>query len=324
MRAKLCVFLFFFLLLPLGLAPARADVVLQRGDSVPNLEPGYCTWCSLETLANAIKRKAPDDPSVKAMIGLRGRREKSGGGPATPDIVRRQLSELGVKFQERNQILDDYGRPIPGRSKDLEFLKDACQRDVGAMVGVYNFPKPGSWHALAVLSISKDKEVHGGRSDYQVCFYDPNVPENLCYWSLTDFTTYWTGWTVAIDLTDRPAVASGPTIKQALPRVSPLEPKDAPKDIPKDVEAGPRLPAVAPPVLPLSAKDSDLWSKIEADMAALKKEPKAALPPPRSPVDFTAPKTHDELVRFLERTGLTPQEALRAAGNLVPGGKKGD
>lgn len=295
MRFKLCVFLFFALFLPLAVTPAKADVALQRGDSVPNIEPGFCTWCSLETLANALKRKAPDDPSVKALIGLRSLRERDGGGPATPEIVRKQLSALGVKFQERSQALDESGRQVSGKSKDLDFLKNACQRDVGAMVGVYNFPKTGTWHAVAVLSISKE-ESQGGNSDYQVCFYDPNLPEKLCYWGLSDFMGYWTGWAVAIDLVEAPSVVIKPT--KAAP-VSPLAP--------------------APVV-----NDLDLWSKIEADMAAIKKIPKAATPSPRVPAEFSSPKTHDELIRFLERTGLTPQEASRAAGNLMPGSKKGD
>lgn len=215
----------------LALFPGGAVAQLNLPDAAraANREQSYCAWVSLQVLATATAARYPGDAahqSLKDLVRLRSgstdvatlwRREgdgtvalvRLGPGPATPELVRRQLRQMGVRFRDR--LPPDAGipgEPAGAARQDVGFLREACRKGHGAMVEVRDMPGSGSSHALVLLDISPQRVTFarpagGSLEDYEVRYFDCNDPKATYRVCLSTFLRHWSGWAVVLD--PRPA-----------------------------------------------------------------------------------------------------------------------
>ena len=200
-------------------APATAEgfrVPPQK--RVENIDPGYCGWCAIETIAKTRAPYYPGDknyaklltvveyrktclgePCVKIWTDGSGRREETRFDPGTtyPSVVRKQLKEFGVTYRDNLPVRE-------GGTKDFDFLVKACKDRHGAMVAVQDcLPISTGSHALAVTDISDEEEEFAGKDgktvkDIAVYYYDSNHTQGVFRVSKTWFMAAWDGWAVVV------------------------------------------------------------------------------------------------------------------------------
>lgn len=269
---------------------ARGEITVPAEGRVPNKSPGYCAWCSLQTLASVLADEYPDDKGLQKardLVNVRGRepasdsyikgpggtfiRVKGDPGGATPDNVRDQLRRMGIAFKEKP---DD-------RSHDVDFLRACCDRGHGAMIGMVGWPSPDGAHAIAVVDVSAEKVEfkkpgQPAVTDYAVHFIDSNDHTKTYRASLTWVKRYWSGWTVAFDPQGRRVGGRGKADggkadggRADLPVIPPARPAAVPTLVEALMSSGlsreqaeaaaARLdgPALPPPALPPAAPGKD-------------------------------------------------------------------
>ena len=147
-----------------SLAAPRIDAANQ----VPNEQPGYCVWCSLESIAR--------QRQIAPLIGLKKMR-KDAGLPARvgPDAVEHQLGSLGVRFKQA----------MPG-TKDYSFIQKALAADRPVAIGLTS---PNGKHMVVLTDLAQDTAT----------LVDSEVPGGVVIIRRGDFDRLWDGWAIDIE-----------------------------------------------------------------------------------------------------------------------------
>ena len=148
-----------------------ADARIKVKDRIPNSYPGYCVWCSLETLGR--------HQGVKGLFGLTDWYKRSGlDGGAAERQVQRQLDMLGIRHRQQ------WGGTYDSRS-----VKRSCQEGNGCVVG---FVGRSYGHAV-ILTAWRDGIVR---------YVDPNWPAWDMQASAAWYLQNWDGWAVFLEQKD--------------------------------------------------------------------------------------------------------------------------
>jgi hypothetical protein len=181
------------LLLLLCCLPCHAEVPIRTRHHVPNGvktdDGGYCQWASWQTLGNCLH--IPELANLKlrrakeVYYGSDGKKISS--GPAYAEAVHEYLNTLGIKVE------------LHAGPPSLSFLQEVCDRGVGAVTSLVNYPAQDDAHAVLVVSVTREK-ISGTNSisgkafhDYAIRFYDSNKPCQIQTASYTWFSFYWSG-----------------------------------------------------------------------------------------------------------------------------------
>jgi hypothetical protein len=175
-----CIFSVFFV-------STLFAIDLEKQCRVPNQEPGYCAWASIETLGrkhqiesliNLVEKRKLDSDFVFTKTTATGEevvtRPKHVGCDRS---IEAKLKELGVKYQFQNT-----------GNKDFKILELNGTR-LGCMVGVQKGARGPAAHCIVVTKFN-DKEVE---------FYDCNQPKTLWTGSREWFDYHWTGLAVVVE-----------------------------------------------------------------------------------------------------------------------------
>lgn len=159
-------YLLALLLLPLTVF---AEVKIDVKNRVPNKEPGYCTWCSIETLGK--------HHNIKALFDLVESRGDDNTG--TDKAIYRQLRKLKVKFK-----MQYFG------SKKISLIEYAIKNDLGCAVGFLPraFPSPSA-HMVVITDFNKK----------QVKFVDSVITDRVHVKSRRWFNKYFDGTVIVIE-----------------------------------------------------------------------------------------------------------------------------
>jgi len=163
-------YLLALLLLPLTVF---AEVKIDVKNRVPNKEPGYCTWCSIETLGR--------HHNIKALFDLVENRSDNNLG--TDKAIYRQLKKLKVKFK-----MQYFG------GKKTSLIEYAIKNDLGCAVGFkpYAFGSSverRSAHMVTMIDFNKK----------QIKFIDPCDCKNIYTKSRQWFDKYFDGAVIVIE-----------------------------------------------------------------------------------------------------------------------------
>ncbi len=181
MKRFIFAFCFFFL------SSSAWSIELEKKNRIPNQEPGYCAWASLETLGRhqhieplfhlvEKRKKDPDiyiqnfDENGREFLVLQQRYI------GTDAVIKEKLDQLKIKF-----------KMTLTRSKDRSLLRFA--NDQGVVVGVKTGARGPAAHII-VLTYYDDKTVK---------FYDCNYPNDIWVASREWFDYWWTGLSILIE-----------------------------------------------------------------------------------------------------------------------------
>lgn len=142
-------YLLALLLLPLTV---YAEVKIDVKNRVPNKEPGYCAWCSLETLAR--------HHNVKPLFNLvENRGDKNEG---TDRAIYRQLKKLNVKFKMQWMSKKKTDK------KKTDLIEYAIENDLGCAVGFLPraFGHPSA-HMVIIIDFNKKQVELIDSSDHK-------------------------------------------------------------------------------------------------------------------------------------------------------------
>lgn len=178
-----------------------AQVDIDSKNRVENFGPGYCAWCSIETLGrhHGIKKlfdlakNRSKESDVRQWDGTQwvpqpyvvveygpGQYVQEKRNVGTDYGVYRKLNSLGVKY--RMQWSGDYSHKL---------IQYAVKNKLGCCFAVRAtaFGPKSSAHAM-VLTNFDDKNIE--------CI-DPNDPASVYVYSREWFDRYWTGWILVIE-----------------------------------------------------------------------------------------------------------------------------
>lgn len=180
-----------------------AQVSISKEHRIENFGPGYCAWCSIETLGrhHGIKKlynlaeNRSKESGVKQWDAEKGKwvplpyvmveygqgqwvQEKRNVG--TDYGIYRKLNSLGVSYQM--QWSGDYSHKM---------IKYAMKNKLGCCFAVRSkaFGPKSSAHAM-VLTDFNDKNIE--------CI-DPNNPSEIYVYTREWFDTHWSGWILVIE-----------------------------------------------------------------------------------------------------------------------------
>ena len=157
-----------------------AEIHIKKSDIVPNGQPGYCCWASIETLANYLNINAKGLTRQRSR-GTHYRLDNwewhevhNAGG--YEDEVPDELNKRGILFEiEQNH--------------DMGFLEKAINDGYGAVVGVYSGqPTCEGRHAIVLTDLTN--------VDYT--YVDTNDIDGLYRGSRKHLEYNWTGFAVKL------------------------------------------------------------------------------------------------------------------------------
>jgi len=170
------------LLFPSADCVNAAEIKIDINDQVGNVAPGYCMWCSLETMGRHTKRRklyGLADRYKRQRFWRRenGRWAQKREGGATYDEAVHQLEKLDVKFYASDS-----------RGDALRFIKKSCDNGIGSVIGLADWTGGTKKHAVLVTKLT-DKTVE---------FVDSN--ERGPTWRVDRdwFDYYWLGWAITL------------------------------------------------------------------------------------------------------------------------------
>lgn len=209
-------------LLLLGDVPAQ-NVVLTPQQRVENLDPGCCTWASIEMQGRFLgirsltgltrDRQKQAEEWIALADGSKQQRQDSGG---TVERIEEELKKRKVAF--RIQKEGDFS---------FSLIDSAVKSRRPVSVSLRDYPEDGTFHAVLLIDIN-DKTVR---------FIDSNSPSRDVHKSRAWFNKHWIGRVVSIDAPPRstPIVSQFPSTRQFL-YVPPGVDADAFRDV---LAAGP-------------------------------------------------------------------------------------
>ena len=161
----------------------NAQVQIAKKDRVENVSPGYCAWCSIETLGRhhgveklvglVEKRQNDSDVYVRDQWGRLVLYKHNAGYDWT---IRDKLDKIGVKYRMSNT-----------GSYDTGLLKYAVKNKLGCAVAVRSGALGDGAHALTLIDYN-DKEVR---------YIDCN--DKAVYTATRKWWDYWwDGWVLVI------------------------------------------------------------------------------------------------------------------------------
>lgn len=179
-----------------AIAVMAGELDIPMNKRVKNLPSGCCVWCSIENLGHVHNIKALDGITQRrhnqheTIIQVQNiewiephgwvqviRNFKRGDAPATPTMVRQELTSLNVKFK----VQDEY-------SKDTKILFDSINSNIGCAVAFKDWPGIGDYH-MVTLTYLDDKK----------CVFIENRGECVRYEGTREwFNAHWSGFTVVI------------------------------------------------------------------------------------------------------------------------------
>jgi hypothetical protein len=187
-------------------APSWAQVTIDKKHRVANFGPGYCAWCSIETLGR--------HHQIEALYDLAENRSKeSSVRQWNPDkgrwvslpyvMVSHGPNYQGPWVQERRNVGTDWGiyyklkeLGIKNRmqwtgNKDTAIIRYAMRNKLGCCFAVKEgcFGRGSSAHAM-ILTNYTDKTVE---------YIDPNDPKHVYEAKREWFDYWWTGWILVIE-----------------------------------------------------------------------------------------------------------------------------
>lgn len=144
---------------------AEAVPEISTVERVPNVDPGYCSFCCLEMIGN--------HQQITALQGLLKQRIKSGLSPGGSYSTYESL----LKRANLNYWIQDHG------VYSTEIFEEAKKLDRPVMVSLSDWPIKGGNHAVLVLDLNEQ----------EVVFMDPNHTETPTRKSREWFRKYWNG-----------------------------------------------------------------------------------------------------------------------------------
>lgn len=144
---------------------AFAVVNVNPADRVPNIPNGFCAWTSLETAGRNL--------GIRQLHGLAQRKFRElgpdGGGALNKNLIA-ELERLEIPYQAQ----------VEG-TKDVKKLFELLDSDRACIVGLFDYPFSGDYHAVLLT----------GREKEEMWFIDPN--DVKCVYR-TNWAWFWTHW----------------------------------------------------------------------------------------------------------------------------------
>lgn len=182
MHKFLISLVFFLFLTPYSFC----QVILEKQNRVENIDPGFCSWCCLESLGKHHKIEALHDLTHKRYlewlkepsVWINSSQEPRNTG--TSMSVSMKLKSLGVKFTYQ----DHY-------NYDKTLLKRAIKDKLGCSIVVKQWWKDKTigHHSILLLDYN-EKGIE---------FFDPNDIDHIYTATLGWFDQYWTGYTLILE-----------------------------------------------------------------------------------------------------------------------------
>ena len=161
-----------------------AEVKIAQKNRVPNQQPGYCAWASLETICRHQKVKAGYDLVEKRKLDpdyVRWNGEIILKHFGTDEAIAAKLEKLGIKYK-MNHTKDN-------TQEGVNLIKKSVKNNKPALIGVWHDPNFHQHHALTVVDMDEDNFV----------YIDPNLPQVEYEGTMKWFFQEWDGFVVVIE-----------------------------------------------------------------------------------------------------------------------------
>ncbi len=186
--------------------PSWAQVEIDKKHRIENFGPGYCAWCSIETLGRHIGIEALHDLAKNRSKESSVKQWNSDKGVWVPlpyVMVSHGYNYNGPWVQEKRNVGTDWGvywkltelrvkfKMQWTGEKDTKLIKYAIKNNLGCAFAVKKgcFGKNSSAHAM-VLTNYDDKKVE---------YIDPNDPGNVYEATREWFDHWWSGWVLVLE-----------------------------------------------------------------------------------------------------------------------------
>lgn len=160
---SLCIFL-------VAATTLLADALISTKDRLPNVGRGFCSWCATETAGryHGIER-------LRGLVERKRAEKGDNGGGATHRMLSNELQALDVNFKSSYE-----------GSYNIEMLREALNNDFPCVVGVFDYPHEGDYHAILITSWHANGEMR---------FVDSN---SVTWDYVTNWTWFWEHWDGAV------------------------------------------------------------------------------------------------------------------------------